>query len=126
MLTSKPACNLAVSRSLCKERTEAGRRRERWQAPRYARTLTDRPFSRDRLCVDTNLESPGIVEPAATGVIYVREDLDFRETPCALGGKANVLASLSPKVMNRASANGFSYDDPEWANFGQGEHALDV
>lgn len=37
---------------------------------------------------------PGISPPGSTGVIF---------------------------VMDRAMANGFTYDDPEWANFGQGE-----
>lgn len=36
---------------------------------------------------------PGISSPGSTGVIF---------------------------VMDRAMANGFTYDDPEWANFGQG------
>lgn len=42
---------------------------------------------------DEHDDLPGISSPGSTGVIF---------------------------VMDRAMANGFSYDDPEWANFGQG------
>lgn len=62
---------------------------------------------------------PGMTAPGSTGVIYVMGEvsptwpLDFRS------GGSLMRYPVTFRITDRASANGFTYENEEWANLGQ-------